>query len=206
MTYFSRISYFLSSSLPAFFIILFFTFSISSCIPADIKGTTDTDFFDLKGFLDNQISSLEKLEQKGITITKKTVLQGQKSEQTLKKINWKDEFAFFYSSDINTPQLRERYKIEKTPQKWIFKTDEEHLIVKQMQITFNENNENSNSASFENVKEILIVQKDKNQIYKNDRTLTIKVKNGVVESYFIKGSENVILNEKQEFLVEGIIK
>jgi len=205
MIYFSQFSCFLSYYSKVFFLYLFFTFNISSCIPPDIKGTTDTEFFDLKGFLDNQITSLEKLEQKGITITKKTNLQGQKSEQTLKKMNWKDEFAFFYSSDINTPQLRDRYKIEKTPQKWIFKTDEQHLIVKQMQIIFGENKEN-NSTSFENVKEILIVQKDKNQIYENYRTLIIKVKNGVVESYSIKGSEDVILNEKQEFLVEGIIK
>ena len=205
MIYFSQFSCFLSYYSKVFFLYLFFTFNISSCIPPDIKGTTDTEFFDLKGFLDNQISFLEKLEQKGITITKKTNLQGQKSEQTLKKMNWKDEFAFFYSSDINTPQLRDRYKIEKTPQKWIFKTDEQHLIVKQMQIIFGENKEN-NSTSFENVKEILIVQKDKNQIYENYRTLIIKVKNGVVESYSIKGSEDVILNEKQEFLVEGIIK
>ena len=192
--------------LKVFFIILFFTFSVSSCIPPDIKGTADTDFFDLKGFLDNQISSLEKLEQKGIIITKKTILQGQKSEQTLKKMNWKDEFAFFYSSDINTPQLRDRYKIEKTPQKLTFTTDEEHLIVKEMQIIFDKNNKTTTSTSFENVKEILIVQKDKNKIYENDRTLNIKVKNGNLVSYSIKGSEDVILNEKQQFLVEGIIK
>ncbi|WP_338766622.1 hypothetical protein WAF17_04185 [Bernardetia sp. ABR2-2B] len=181
---------------------LFLAFGISSCIPPDVKETAETQFFDLKGFLDNQITSLEKLEKQGITIIKKTVLQGQKSEQTLKKIDWKDEFAFFYSSDINTPQLRDRYKIEKTPQKWIFKTEEENLIVKQMEILF----EKENDDSFENVKEILIVQKDKNKLYENNRTLIIKVKKGSIESYSIKGSENVILNERQEFLVEGIIK
>ncbi len=185
---------------------LFFVFSISSCIPPDVKGTADTQFFDLKGFLDNQITSLEKLEEKGITITKKTILQGQKSEQTLKKIDWKDEFAFFYSSDINTPQLRDRYKMEKSLQKWTFKTDEENLIVKEMQITFNDNNNEEAEISFKNVKEILIIQKDKNNIYENDRILTIKAKEGILESYSIKGSEDVILNEKQEFLVEGIIK
>lgn len=183
----------------AFLTFLFFALSISSCIPPDVKGTADTAFFDLKGFLDNQITQLEKKE---ITITKKTSLQGQKSEQTLKKIEWKDEFAFFYSSDINTPQLRDRYKVEKTPQKWTFETEEENLIVKQMQIFFDKEND----ASFENVKEILIIQKDKNKLYENDRTLTVKVKNGLLESYSIKGSEDVILNERQEFLVEGIVK
>ena len=203
-TYFSRFF----NSLTALFTLLFFVFvcvfSLFSCIPPDVKKETiDTNFFDLKGFLDNQITQLEKLEEKGITITKKTVLQGQKNQQTLKKINWKDEFAFFYSSDINTPQLRDRYKIEKRPLNWTFKTQEGNLIVKQMQITFNENKA---STSFENVKEILIIQKDKNSLYEIDRTLIIKVKNGVVESYFIKGSEDVILNQKQEFLVEGIIK
>lgn len=180
-------------------IFLFFIFSISSCIPPDVKGTAETQFFDLNGFLEYQIAQLEKRE---ITITKKTILQGQKNQQTLKKINWKDEFAFFYSSDINTPQLRDRYKIEKTPQKWTFKTDEENLIVKQMQIFFDKENDDS----FENVKEISILQKDKNKLYENDRTLIIKVKNGVLESYSIEGSEDVILNEKQEFLVEGSIK
>ncbi|WP_338815487.1 hypothetical protein V9L05_23110 (plasmid) [Bernardetia sp. Wsw4-3y2] len=195
-----------SHYLTVFFSIIFFVFSISSCIPPDVKGTADTQFFDLKGFLDNQITSLEKLEEKGITITKKTILQGQKTEQTLKKIDWKDEFAFFYSSDINTPQLRDRYKMEKSLQKWIFKTDEENLIVKEMQITFNDNHNEEGEISFKNVKEILIIQKDKNNIYENDRILTIKAKEGILESYSIKGSEDVILNEKQEFLVEGIIK
>ncbi|WP_338791034.1 hypothetical protein [Bernardetia sp. MNP-M8] len=195
-----------SHYLTAFFSIIFFVFSISSCIPPDVKGTADTQFFDLKGFLDNQITSLEKLEEKGITITKKTILQGQKTEQTLKKIDWKDEFAFFYSSDINTPQLRDRYKMEKSLQKWTFKTDEENLIVKEMQITFNDNHNEEGEISFKNVKEILIIQKDKNNIYENDRILTIKAKEGILESYSIKGSEDVILNEKQEFLVEGIIK
>jgi len=187
-------------------IIIFFTFSIFSCIPPDVKGTADTEFFDLKGFLDTKINSLEKLEKKGITITKKTILKGQKTEQTLKKINWKEEFAFFYSSDINTPQLGDKYKIEKTPQKWTFKTDEPHLIVKEMQISFDSIKTETNQTNFENVREILILQKDKNNLYENNRTLILKVKNGIIESYSIKGSEDVILNEKQEFLVEGIIK
>lgn len=188
-----------SYSLLALSVFLFFTFSISSCIPPDVKGTADTEFFDLKGFLDSQINSLTKKE---FTLTKQTVLQGKKNEQTLKKIDWKDEFAFFYSSDINTPQLRDRYKTEKTPQKWTFKTEEDNLIVKEMQILFDKENDDS----FENVKEVLITQKEKNSIYENDRTLVIKVKDGFLESYSIKGSEDVILNEKQEFLVEGTIK
>ncbi|WP_375561801.1 hypothetical protein ACE193_04410 [Bernardetia sp. OM2101] len=188
-----------SYSLVVLSVFLFFALSISSCIPPDVKGTADTQFFDLKGFLDNQITQLEKKE---ITITKKTILQGQKSEQILKKIDWKDELAFFYSADINTPQLRDRYKTEKIPQKWTFKTEEENLIVKQMQITFDKEND----YSFKNVKEIVIIQKDKNRLYENNRTLIIKVKDGFLESYSIKGSEDVILNEKQEFLVEGIVK
>lgn len=183
----------------AFLAVLFLSFSISSCMSPDIKEAAETQFFDLKGFLDNQINSLEKKE---ITIIKKTVLQGQKSKQTLKKIDWKDEFAFFYAADINSPQLRDRYTSEKTPQKWIFKTEEEKLIVKEMQIIFDK----ENSTSFENVKEILIIQKDKNKLYENDRTLIIKVEGGVLGSYSIEGSEDVILNERQEFLVEGIIK
>ncbi len=195
--FFNQFSYYIK----AFSIILFFTFSISSCIPPDVKGTADTQFFDLKGFLDNQIQLLEDKEKQGITITKKTVLQGQKAEQTLSKIDWKDEFAFFYSSDINTPQLRDSYKIDKTPQKWTFKTDEQKLIVKNMEITFDKEND----TSFENVKEVFIIQEDKNNLYENNRTLIIKVKNGVLKSYSIKGSEDVILNERQEFLVEGNI-
>lgn len=198
-TSFRYFSQSLTISIQLFSFFLFFTLIFSSCIPPDIKETAQTDFFDLKGFLDSQINSLEKKE---FSLLKKTVLQGQKSEQTLKKINWKDEFAFFYSSDINTPQLRDRYNIEKTSQKWIFKTDEEHLLVKEMQIIF----VTKDDFSFQNVNEIIIFQKDKNQIYENDRALNIKVKNGVLESYSIKGSEDVILNEKQEFLVEGIIK
>lgn len=198
-TSFRYFSQSLTISIQLFSFFLFFTLIFSSCIPPDIKETAQTDFFDLKGFLDSQINSLEKKE---FSLLKKTVLQGQKSEQTLKKINWKDEFAFFYSSDINTPQLRDRYNIEKTSQKWIFKTDEEHLLIKEMQIIF----VTKDDFSFQNVNEIIIFQKDKNQIYENDRALNIKVKNGVLESYSIKGSEDVILNEKQEFLVEGIIK
>ena len=201
--FFKPLHYFFSDFLLKMFSFLFLFFSLFSCIPPNIKETADTQFFDLKGFLDGQIIQLEKAEEKGMTITKKTVLQGQKTKQTLKKINWKDEFAFFYSSDINTPQLRDRYKIEKTPQKWTFKTEEENLIVKQMQITFKEDGKDN---SFENVEKILIIQKDKNNLYENDRTLIIKVKEGVLKSYSIKGSEDVILNQKQEFLVEGIIE
>ncbi len=189
--------FYYSSKIVAVF--LFFTLTIFSCIPADIKQTTKTDFFDLKGFLDSQINLLEKKE---ITITKKTILKKQQNQQVLQKINWKDEFAFFYSSDINTPQLRDRYTIKKTEQKWIFKTDEEKLMVKEMQIVFDEKNINT----FQNVKEILIIQKDKNNLYENNRTLNIKVKDGLLKTYSIKGFEDVILNERQEFLVEGIVK
>lgn len=196
--YFNRFSFLFSLTLTYSFLFLFF--GVSSCIPPDVKGTAETQFFDLKGFLDNQIDLLEKNE---ITIIKKTMLQGQKSQQTLKKINWKEELAFFYAADINTPQLRDRYKIEKTPQKWTFQTDDENLNIKTMQIIFDENNTGN---TFENVKEILIVQKDKNNIYENNRTLNIKVKGSLLESYSIKGSEEVILNEKQDFLVEGSIK
>lgn len=188
---------------------LFFGFLGSSCIPADVKGTAQTQFFDLKGFLDMQIAKLEaKQTAKEITITKKTSLEGQENEQLLKKLNWKDEFAFFYSSNINTPQLRDRYQLQKTPQRWTFKTEEEHLIVKEMQISFENENSTSvlDSISFAKVKEILILQRDKNSIYENQRKLLLKVKNGILESYSITGSEEVILNGKQAFLVEGIIK
>ncbi|AFM05462.1 hypothetical protein Fleli_3123 [Bernardetia litoralis DSM 6794] len=195
-TIFKRFFYYLT----VLFSFLFFAFIISSCTPPDVKETTNSQFFDLEGFLDNQIIQLDKKE---ITITKKTILQGQKDEQIFKKIDWKDEFAFFYASDINKRQLRDRYKIEKKPQEWIFKTEDEKLIVKEMKIIFNQN---ITSKSFKNVKEIVIVQKDKNNLYENDRTLIIKVKNGLLESYSIKGSEDVILNEKQGFLVEATVK
>lgn len=76
----------------ATFSILFIVFIHFSCIPSDVKGIADTQFFDLKGFLDNQISTLENKE---VTIIKNTNLQGKTSEQTFKKLSWKDEFAFF---------------------------------------------------------------------------------------------------------------
>ncbi|WP_291727203.1 hypothetical protein [Bernardetia sp.] len=186
------------SPLLSVFSILFLVFTHISCIPPDVKGTADTQFFDLKGFLEYHI---EKLEKQKVSVAKKTILQGIKTEQTLKKINWKDEFAYFYASDINTPQLRDRYQINKTPTQWSFKTESENLIVRQMEIYF----ESQNDDSFQNVKEIMIVQKDKNVLYENNRALRFKVKNGLLEAYTIIGSENVILNDAQVFQVEGIV-
>ena len=179
---------FSSQFLRSLIVVCVLVFTNFSCIPPDIKETADTQFFDLKGFLDTQVNVLE---EKGFSVTKKTNLQGKLSEKKVQDIEWKDEFAFFYASDINTPQLRDRYKIEKTPKKWSFKTDEENLTVKEMEIYF----ENENDTSFGNVKEILILQKDKNILYENNRALRFKVANGVLEIYSINGSENVILNK-----------
>lgn len=85
---------------------------------------------------------------------------------------------------------------------WIFETKDKNLVVKKMEISFDKENDNSLS----NVKEILIVQQDENQMYENNRTLILKVKNGLLEYYSIKGTEEFVLNEKQEFLVEATIK
>lgn len=65
-------------------------------------------FFDLKGYFDNQLSELKKVEQ----LQKSTVFNGQKEEKILDSIDFSRELIVFIESDINRSAWLDKYRVD----------------------------------------------------------------------------------------------
>ena len=73
-------------------------------------------YFDLKGFLDLEISKLA-----GDSVLKTSEINGEEQIVDLKDASaqWKEEFAAFYEADINVPSLAIAYGTRTTPDQLI---------------------------------------------------------------------------------------
>ena len=73
-------------------------------------------YFDLKGFLDLEISKLA-----GDSVLKTSEINGEEQIVDLKyaSAQWKEEFAAFYEADINVPSLAIAYGTRTTPDQLI---------------------------------------------------------------------------------------
>ena len=66
-------------------------------------------FFDLKGYMQQQIDSLAQAQ---VSVRKRITLNGQQEEHLLREINFASELAIFENSDINRPAWLEKYEVD----------------------------------------------------------------------------------------------
>lgn len=95
----------------SFGIILIVLFGLSSCVD-EISNTVETEpYFDLKGFIDENIQKVDKVE-----VNKTSQIQGEEKEvkvvYSIKE--WEEEFSIFKEADINKASMLQSYKTSTT--------------------------------------------------------------------------------------------
>ncbi|MFC5625346.1 hypothetical protein [Algoriphagus winogradskyi] len=87
--------------------ILFVLFGLSSCVD-EISNTIETDpYFDLKGFVEENIQKVDNVE-----VAKVSQIQEEKKEvKVVYSIkDWEEEFSIFKEADINKASMLQSYK------------------------------------------------------------------------------------------------
>ncbi|WP_233854343.1 hypothetical protein [Dyadobacter sp. CY326] len=181
-------------------LLLVICLSLSAC---DKAGTVDNEpkvYYDLKGFIDNQITYLNEIKPK---VAKKVTLNGKEESQQETQIDWKKELELFAQADINKPAYAKSYTVTKSDSsvfEYKLKAGE-NLPVRYLMIKVD-------SATQQPVRVKAIVQSE-NRIYKSQRNIELACtrKNNLVEvsSYTIQGYQKLVLMDAKTFNVTAKI-
>jgi hypothetical protein len=127
----------------------------SACKP-DIKNN---GAFDLKGYLKNDTSRLNKLNLSVFkTVTHNNITESKKVHID----NWGRELGLFADADINKPAWKNSYTVIKEDSLLVYKSKDKDLKVQELIIKLDK----------QKVKYILIYNKTENALYKTTQKLT----------------------------------
>lgn len=139
---------------------------------AENASEEEAYFFDLKGFIQNDIASLKKQNSK----LDKTVKIGDKNErQLVEQPDWNNELKVFEDSDINKVAWYDKYEEQINGNSIVYLTTDSTLKTKRLQIDFNEK---ADKAS-QDVRSIIVINNTKNVLYQSSEFLTYIPKNNI---------------------------
>lgn len=180
--------------------LLFFLF-VTGCDQPQEKSDSKKSYFDLKGFIETQITFLT--EQKP-TVNKKMRVSGRDENRSTKQIDWKKELELFIQADINKPAYSKSYEISNPdPLTTIYtlKT-EENIPVKSIRIELDKTTGNP----------VLIqaLLHSENKLYQSEKKIELHCVNESnqwrLTSYSIKGYQKLATMEKKDFDINAQIK
>jgi hypothetical protein len=96
----------LNNSIFKILCIVTIAFAIPSCKPDNLKEGAVKEYFDVKGYFENNIAQLKKQHR---AITKTVVHNGTAESKKIEISNWETELALFAESDINKPAWKGSY-------------------------------------------------------------------------------------------------
>jgi hypothetical protein len=172
-------------------ILLFSLIFLQSC---QSQETTKISFyFDVKGYISNQINLLNTSKPK----VSKTVTVGDKVEtKVINGIDWAKELEFFAESDLNKPAYVGSYDITENDslKSYRLKSSGKNLV-KYLIIKQKANGQEEISAQIS----------ESNYLYESEKNLKAVFENKKLKSYQIEGFQKVILGEKKPFKIVGEI-
>ncbi|QRR02279.1 hypothetical protein [Dyadobacter sandarakinus] len=188
-------------SIPRLLVFLAFTFIILSGCEKHEKSTDQKKvYFDLKGFIDNQIVYLS---EKKPPLIKHAMLDGTQEDHTIKVVDWKKELELFMQADINKPAYNNSYSVDSSRANFLhysLKTTEK-LPVRDLQIQLD-----SVTRVPVFVKALL---QSENKIYKSEKTIQLHCtkKNNLwgISGYAVTGYQKLVLMDKREFNITAEI-
>ncbi|WP_090152074.1 hypothetical protein [Dyadobacter soli] len=83
-------------------------FSLVSCRQEETRDDAPKAYYDLKGFIENQI---EYLNDKKPEVSKTAVLGSKHEASKTREVDWKKELELFVQADINKPSYRQSYEV-----------------------------------------------------------------------------------------------
>nr|WP_295929197.1 hypothetical protein [uncultured Dyadobacter sp.] len=94
----------------SFLLVLLFL-SLTSCGREEAQDDGPKVYYDLKGFIENQIIYLN---DKKPEISKTARLGGKSEVSTTREVDWKKELELFVQADLNKPSYRQSYDIARS--------------------------------------------------------------------------------------------
>lgn len=121
-------------------------------------STESKAYFDMEAFFQKQADSLQKTAPTVL----KTVEHGNETEQKeLQIANWRDEFEFFSSSDINKPDWTGSFRKDSSENQITYTGLDERIRTKRIQITYLKGN----------ASHIHIENRDSNWLYRSQENM-----------------------------------
>ncbi|MCF0072025.1 hypothetical protein LZD49_16215 [Dyadobacter sp. CY261] len=171
-----------------------------SCAPEGSSDDGPKAYFDLKGFIQNQIVYLN---DKRPEVNKTAVLGGKHEASKTRDIDWKKELELFVQADINKPSYRQSYEIvQNGPTRYEYRLKPgSDLPVAYLKI------ETDSVLRQPLYVEALI--RAKNKIYDSEKKVVMQAaKHGNllgVTSYSVDGYQKLIFVERKLFHIKGEI-
>lgn len=132
----------------------------------------EAHFFDLKGFIQNDVNELIKQNSR----LDKTVKIGDKNEkQLVEQPDWKNELKVFEDSDINKVAWFDKYEEQISEHSIVYLTTDSTLKTKRLQIDF----KGKADKNSKDVKSVIIINNTKNVLYQSSEFLTYIPKNNI---------------------------
>ena len=187
----------LSFFIPILYVLLFLT----SCDSAQERESKVMTYYDLKGFIESQVSSLNKEKPE---VTKIMGVSGKNETLTSRNMDWKKELELFVQADINKPAYSKSYAITKPDSLTVLyklKT-EESLPVRYLKI------EMDKISGTPVVIQALL--RSENKLYQSEKNIEMhgSFQSGKwrLETYTIKGYQKLATMDKKSFDVSAKVR
>ena len=182
------------------YLLLALSILLFSCQPAP-ETTSFKTYYDLKGFLENQIVGLN---QRKPSVLKETKMGDSKDQKTTNAIDWAKELELFLQTDLNKPAYKLSYTVSRpdsTTYEYRLK-DGEKLTVKYLKIKVD--------AGSKQIEKVEAVVKQRNQLYNSKKHLLLTcapAKSGTwqIKTYEATGFQQLATADKKTFSVKGSV-
>lgn len=175
-------------------------FSLVSCRQEETRDDTPKLYYDLEGFIENQIVYLNEKKPE----VNKTAILGSKHEVSkTREVDWKKELELFVQADINKPSYRQSYEVvQNGPLHYEYRLKPGNdLPVAYLKI--------DTDSILKQPLRVEALVRTSNKIYHSEKkvVLTAAKRDNLlgVSSYEVNGYQKLIFVEKKIFSVRGQI-
>lgn len=172
--------------------IVLLIFLLTACQQTAENSAKPIRFFDLKAYFSEQITE----NQKYTGILKTVSIDGEEESKKIQDIDWKEDLNVFVRADINKPAWQDKYNTATSTvngQKVVtYTTENEKLITKKITISY----------KADAIDNIIIEQKNDNEVYQAEKTLTYRPGKG----YSIKSKQKAPFSGEHDYEVKVVFQ
>lgn len=173
---------------------LFLLFYLTACVDnQNVKDPQNMPFPDMEVLIDHQITQLIA-QKKGLQ--KELLNQDGKTETqdiAVDSLRWSQELKLFRQIDLNRPEWIEAYNIQTKDNYMLAQTDSDKLSIRRFE--------------FEGSPKLPIYLKVESYtntlLYESKQTLEMKFESGILKSYKVSGSQQVIGGKAMPYRING---
>ncbi|OJJ21145.1 hypothetical protein BKI52_11290 [marine bacterium AO1-C] len=176
--------------------LLVFILGLAACENPNQTNNASKTYFDLRGFMQTQITYLKKNNPK----VKKTILnEGKPMTKDVTIKDWEKELRMFVNADINKAALIGTYTTKKNGNSVTYTSKESKNTVQSMTVALDD--------SKKQAKSIVIVAGNENLLFSSGTQLKLYCKKAVndqysIAGYEIKGFQKIIMREKRPYEIK----